>query len=138
MGEIFETRAGGGGIEILRETQVCPGLGETLDADMHRPEGLEFQGHLRRSMCPLLRSQVGPEPRKCPGDARRNRRGRGDGGNQEDVPESACIRAKNKVRSYQGFSPAQINCPRCPRCQAPGWAVLGTQRGPYVSVPGDL
>ena len=61
-----------------------------------------------------------------------------DGVNQEDVPESACIRAKNKVRSYQGFSPAQINCPRCPRCQAPSWAVLGPQRGPYLNVPGDL
>lgn len=28
--------------------------------------------------------------------------------------------------------------PRCPVWQAAGWAVLGTQRGPCLSISGDL
>lgn len=75
------------------------------EADIHCPEGLEFQGYLFRSMCPLLKPQVGPEQRNCPGDARRSCRGareEGDRVNQEDVPQSSCIRAKKRSGVIKG------------------------------------
>lgn len=46
--------------------------------------------------------------------------------NWEDVPENTCCGAKNMVNSYHRSNRFRTAFLKCPQCQVPRWAELGT------------
>lgn len=91
---------------------------------MDHLQGAECQGHLSRSVHPLLRPQLEPEPRKCSGDAGRRWRGKGWNESGRD-PQRCCTRAKNRIRSHHSFRSAWHDLPKVSRVPDPRLGCAG-------------